>query len=85
MNRASGPLRDKYGITLPSLNSCKIQYAVLLALIDRQMAEARSAMAGRDSPVVPSQGWPWPALGGLDGPGHTTPFIFASKRGNSEL
>ena len=33
---------------MPALNSCKIQYAELLALIDRQMAEAlrfMSAMA----------------------------------------
>ena len=85
LHRASGPPREKYGVTLPALNSCKIHYAVLLALIDRQMAEARSAMADRDSPIVPSQGWPWPALGGLDGPGHTSPFIFAGKRRHSEL
>ena len=54
LHRASGPLREKYGVTLPVLNSFELQYDVLLALIDRQMAEARLAMAGRDSPAVPS-------------------------------
>ena len=80
LHRASGTLREKYGVTLPALTPCNIQYAVLLALIDRQIAEVRSAMAGRDCPVVPSQSWPWPALGGLDGPGltHTPSFLLAS-------